>query len=988
MQDFPHGGFHFQAGPWAAASLSSNCSSPCVPGQIQPSYTPRLDTHPEPIVPLLFAVTLFVSASLLFMVQPMVGKMILPLLGGSPAVWNACMVFFQALLLLGYLYAHHVSTKYEPKRQWALHMIVLAVPIFIMVLAVALSTKHTPIAIAESLAPSGDTSPFLAVMGLMTVAIGVPFFVASTSAPLIQKWFSYTGHPSSRDPYFLYAASNLGSLISLLGYPLFIEPNLTVAEQAWVFGAGFLLLIGLIAMCGKAAANPLGVPPIAEQQPTPRATAASEIEADPTTGRILKWVMLAFIPSSLMLGVTFYMTTDIASIPLLWVVPLALYLVTFIIAFARLPDWFRLVIGNLAPVMILLLVFVIVAKGHDPDTGYAYLETISTTLEIILYNATFFFVALMCHYELAVDRPKNVSYLTKYFLMMSVGGVLGGVFNALIAPIIFPVAYEFYVTLVLACLMVPNLAAPRIPSAANEPITELEAYKRRIARLLDFILPALTGFTLWLLLGVVRRREFYTDMVQWLTGNIRILERARNTIVAITLIAIPVMACFFFVDRAFRFALAVAVLLVIHLYRERDTDTIYTERTFFGILKVEKRNQYTRLVHGTTLHGTQIYRPYLLAADAPVPFGSFSPWDALALEGSLAAWDPRQEPLTYYHRTGPVGAMFHELRTRKNGADAKAHFAMVGLGTGSVSCYGLSGQKFTFYEIDAAVRRIVEKPWMVMNPEAVKNGEPEILGPFTYVDDARKRGAEVDFRMGDARLKLKEDVDRKYALLLVDAFSSDAIPVHLLTKEAVELYMNRITEDGILALHISNKFISLEPVVARIAEELKLESRVWRDDSESRPGKTASSWIVLAKDAKTLGTLAAPTTDQILAFGTKNQEAIRLLRKYGADYPAAKALEEEYPGGDKLALEEFGKQFGGQAAVLVQLIRRGESKNDTTTLGDLALSVFGRMFHKLELNESMPLWTDDYSDVLRVMMLKEVQAVRRFFGLPTLNDDE
>src|SRR5262245_53254986 len=212
-------------------------------------------------VPVLFAVTLFVSASLLFMVQPMVGKMVLPLLGGSPAVWNACMVFFQALLLLGYLYSHYVASKYEPRTQWVIHLTVLGVPLAAFILAVMFSARHSPIAIAESLAPSGESSPILSVLALLAVAIAIPFFVVSTSAPLLQKWFAYTGHPSARDPYFLYSASNLGSMISLLGYPLFIEPNLSIVGQAWLFAVGFGILTVMVFFCGQAAANPIGVPP-------------------------------------------------------------------------------------------------------------------------------------------------------------------------------------------------------------------------------------------------------------------------------------------------------------------------------------------------------------------------------------------------------------------------------------------------------------------------------------------------------------------------------------------------------------------------------------------------------------------------------------------------------------------------------------------------------------------------------------------------------
>ncbi len=946
-------------------------------------------------MPLLFAVTLFLSASLLFMVQPMVGKMILPLLGGSPAVWNACMVFFQALLLLGYLYAHALTSRAQPKKQWAVHTIVLLVPIAVMALAVFLSTRNTPIAVAEGLAPSGDTSPFLAVMGLLAIAIGIPFFVASTSAPLLQKWFAYTGHPSARDPYFLYAASNAGSLISLLGYPLVIEPYLTIVGQAWFWAIGFAILIGFIFVCGKAAANPIGIPSVPEKigaggeaHVPPRSTTGPipEVEPPPSTLRILKWIALAFVPSSLMLGVTFIMTTDIASIPLLWVIPLALYLVTFIIAFGRVPNWFRLVVGNLAPVMILLLVFLVAAEN--------FLNSVPTSVELALYIATFFAVALMCHYELARDRP-STEHLTGYFLWMSVGGVLGGLFNALIAPLIFSQAYEFYVTLVVGCFLVPKLiggddtAATR-PGSFQDRFRDMDR-KQRIALILDFAIPLALGLVFWTF-TLLPEKVWFRELVKSIAGALSL--KNGDTVMAILVYAVPVMACFFFVDRPLRFGLCVAVLLGVHLYRDRkNDDIIYTDRSFFGILKVEQRGRETRLVHGTTLHGTQIQGRHWADQFQVLPM--FTPWDPLVVAATQQLWDPANQPLTYYHKTGPVGAMFHELRTRKGGADRLAPFAMVGLGTGSVSCYALPGQSLTFYEIDPAVRKIVETPWMVMNPEAVERGDPPIMGPFTFVDDAKNRGATVNFRMGDARLELKKDVDSKYALLLVDAFSSDAIPVHLLTKQAVEMYMHRITDDGLLALHISNKYVALEPVVAKIADDLKLAARVWNDNSEGYPGKTASSWVVLAKDEATLGSLAAPTNEQVLAFGTKNPVLSHLLRKYGPDRLVKDALAKEY-GSEELPLEEFAKRHGNQAAILMEYSQQAEFQQkkdkdrEPLTLGDLTLIVFGPMFRPLKLHPEVALWTDDYSDVLQVMMLKEVQWLRKQFGLPTptLDDDE
>ncbi len=881
-------------------------------------------------MPILFAITLFVSASLLFMVQPMVAKMILPLLGGSPAVWNACMVFFQALLLLGYLYAHRITQRLTPWNQWILHLVVVALPFLSFLLAIIFGSRHTPIAIVESLAPTGDANPVLHVLALLAVAIGIPFFVISTSAPLLQRWFAYTGHPSARDPYFLYSASNAGSMISLLGYPLLIEPNLSIVGQAWLFAIGFALLASLVYLCGHAATHPVSVPPpknltsygsgkrknsFDSRSAGTGETAASSAEADaeppPTLWRKLHWIALAFVPSSLMLGVTFHMSTDIASIPLMWVIPLSLYLLTFIIAFGRLPSWFRIVIGNLAPVMILLLVFTMISRVVSGHMG----------LEILLHILTFFAVALMCHYELAYDRP-STKYLTEFYLLMSVGGMLGGIFNAIVAPLVFKHAFEYPIVLIIACLLVPSLAQM---TSAKTSSTERTAYantvgnvdshpKRSWSKWLvwsrDLLIPVLVYFAFdfihklpgndWYAAEILNGSESggsdtFCRIVISLSDN---LNLAPQTIIAILVFAVPVMVCFFFVDRPLRFALSVASILMPMKYQDSVMGYIHVERSFFGILKVEKRGTFNRLIHGTTLHGTQFNEEFVRHWRDDLQFMiPNSPWDVVVIAGANWHYDVRQEPLTYYHRTGPVGAAFRELRTRKGEADAKAPVAMVGLGTGSVSCYALPGQKLVFYEIDPAVKALVADSDRF----------------FTYVRDARNRGAEVVIRMGDARLKLKEDVDARYALLFVDAFSSDAIPVHLITREAVQLYMDRLTEDGILALHISNKYVALEPVVAAIAQDLGLEARIWNDSSERHIGKTASSWVVLARNRQTLGTLALPPEEQ---------------QKYGTDF---------------------------------------------------------RPLHPLK---NMEAWTDDYADVLRVMMLDEVRRLRKLFGLPTYRDED
>ena len=910
-------------------------------------------------MPALFAVTLFVSASLLFMVQPMVGKMILPLLGGSPAAWNTCMVFFQGLLLLGYLYAHNLTTRHTPGRQATLHFVVLGVTVAFLGVAAALSPNGAPVPVFRSLAPQGQAYPMFGVLMLLGVAIGLPFLIVSTSAPLLQKWFNYTGHPSAKDPYFLYAASNAGSLISLLGYPLFIEPTLTLAEQGWLFAGGFVLLSVLVIACGKAASSPL--------RPTPPAAKLAPDQADgPPLARKLRWMGLAFVPSSLMLGVTFHMTTDIASVPLLWVIPLALYLLTFIIAFARLPDWFRPLICNLSPVLTLLLVFVLVASPVR-----------SQFLLLSIHLVVYFFTALLLHSELARLRP-DPRHLTHYYLWMSLGGVLGGTFNALIAPVLFPQAYEYPIAIVIGCLMIPSLADPTPADA--EP-----SAKGGLAVLLDVLIPvamaaAVGGLTL------LPDHAWFNEACDWVAEKLTQAAAycrlkngfGREQVQMMPLWALPCVICFLFIDRPVRFGLCVAAILGVFTYRTYKAELIVeSDRSFFGILKVERYQEegrerfsfrpqsdegeskeyddfhlymgsvtasegervrlgaaysldkFYKLSHGTTLHGMQASRtPRMVMQDDLRLLGLGSPWDLVLIGGAQYSWDARQEPLTYYHRTGPVGAIFRRARQVNPTDDV----AMVGLGTGSAAAYALPGTRLTFYEIDRTVINLVEHP-RVMNPEEVKKGAPPRTGPFTFVDDARKRGATIDFLLGDARLKLEENKDVKYGLLLVDAFSSDSIPVHLLTRQALELYKGHLTEHGILALHISNRYIMLEPVVARLALETGLSSRVWRDNNEGAyPGKTASSWVVLAKTDADLG-------DAIL--GTE-------------------------------ADTRFGAVAGGFGY-------------DVYDNGRWGMYVFP--WKKLKVLDEVPAWTDDYSDVLRVMQLSEIRAVRRFFGLPVPSDE-
>jgi hypothetical protein len=762
-------------------------------------------------VPALFAVTLFASAALLFLVQPLVGKMVLPLLGGSPAVWNTCMVFFQAVLLLGYLYAHKLASVRDTRRQVWIHLAVIGAGA--AALGVAAVLTPTPVPVLSSLAPRGDGFPILNVLAILAVGVGVPFFVVSTTAPLLQKWFVATGHPSARDPYFLYAASNAGSLLTLLAYPLAVEPLMRVADQAWVFATGFAAVAVLVAVCGRAAANPLRPPSLTL---TPQAEASN---GDISTRRKMLWLALAFVPSSLMLGVTTHLTTDIAAIPLLWVLPLALYLLTFIIAFARGSHTLLGLLSNATPVATLLLVFG-VTSGIE----------LSVFLQVLIHTGVFFLVALTCHTRLAAVRP-DARHLTTFYLWVSLGGVAGGVFNGLLAPVLFPQVIEYSTALAAGCLLLPpTRAKDEAPGAENR-----EGLRLMVDLMVPFAM-VLVCFGLRVFDGMPPA-EWVNKQVaaglNWLFGLSPLSLRVDvRTIGLFVVFAPPCLIAFAFADRPVRFGLAVLGILFIHHYTMGvNKATVANARSYFGVLRVwddrpvldygngEMEVRMRVLGHGTTVHGRQFL------SNAPG-------YDGSAID----------EPLTYYHRHGPVGDLFRDTLARHPDARVGA----IGLGTGSVSAYLGGEQSITFYEIDPMVKRLVDN-------------QPGDDGYFSYLGRARERGAAVDFVFGDARLTLARQTERKYHLLLVDAFTSDAIPIHLLTVEAMRVYGDRITDDGLIAVHVSNRYLRLEPVVAAIAEKCGLVCRERTDDCEEvrhgrsvskwgvAPGRTSCTWIVLAK---------------------------------------------------------------------------------------------------------------------------------------------
>jgi SAM-dependent methyltransferase len=716
----------------------------------------------------LFAAASFVGASLVFLVQPMVAKMVLPVLGGSPAVWNTALVFFQAMLLAGYTYAHVSYRWLGPRRQPVLHLVVLLVPLAAL-----------PLALPDWTAPA--TGIPLWLLGVLAVTAGAPYFAVATAGPLLQRWFSATSDPDAADPYFLYAMGNAGSLAGLLAYPFLVEPLLPLASQARVWAAGYLLFLVLAAGCAAVLLRARRVA-AAPSDPAP-----SREPASPLSGWTrVRWVALAFVPSSLLLGVTTYVTTDVAAVPLLWVVPLALYLATFILAFARrgwrVASWFQ----RWLPLALL------------PALAAVSLHLERPVLPLIaVHLAALFAVGAACHSRLAEERPP-VERLTEFYLLISLGGVLGGMFNALLAPVLFDSLLEYPLVLVVA------LAATRVPASA----------RRRVLGMTAGLLPAtvavvaLAAGGLWLATGGRAGSEWTLLALALLAGAGAAYRQALPF--ARVLLGAAAMAL----------ALAPAFRPALH-----------TERTFFGMYRVTTEGEWHLLVHGTTVHGAQSRRPHRLA-----------------------------EPATYFHPDGPAGDLFAARAPTDR-------LALVGLGVGTLAAYLAPGQPATFFEIDPAVVSIARDP-----------------GLFSYLELSP---GDIRFVVGDGRHALALEPPGSYDAIVLDAFSSDAIPVHLVTREAVELYVERLRPGGIIVFQITNRYIDLEPVLGGIARSLGLEARVRADRGDGTRGHSPSRWLVLAADTTALGALAAdarwtpPSTTSRAALWTDDfSNILRVLRRW------------------------------------------------------------------------------------------------------------
>lgn len=685
----------------------------------------------------LFVATLFVSAYLLFLVQPMVVRSILPLLGGGPGVWNTCMVFFQGALLAGYLYAHLLASRLGLRAQLACHAAAL----------LGIAALSLPIGLPDW-TPVGEESAAKWALILAAVSVGAPFFMLAATGPLLQSWFTRTSHAAAANPYPLYAASNAGSLLALLGYPLFIEPHLSLSAQRGVWSWAYAGFAALVIGCGL----------LSMRRPAPASRA--EPQAAPVTNRArLHWLLYALVPSSLVLATTQHLTSNIAAVPLLWVVPLAIYLGTFVIAFSGRFGERAARLCNLALPAVAVAVAVLVLRETITPIG----PILGAHLLLLALGAT------VCHARLFAERPVSAR-LTEFYLWIGLGGVLGGVLNAFVLPHLFTNITEYPLAVALTCWLRPG-AAPGRPALKNWPGLALAA----------------GVVAAWFLFGAQDQ-----PALQW---------------------AVPAALCLAAYRLPAAFAVAVAALLLLLPVAEAKLvkRQLHAERTFFGVHRVYAVEQgdsdWHELWDGRTLHGKQYWR------------------------GAL-----NFEPTTYYTESGPVGDVMGLVASRPK---PLRRAGLVGLGAGTLAAYGRPGQEFTFFEIDPSVVRIAQDPAL-----------------FTYL---RHSKAAVRIVTGDARVKLKAEPDGGFDLLVLDAFSSDAIPVHLLTREAMELYISKLSPDGVLALHVTNWYLDLVPVVANITSELGLAAAIRPDteltDEDHLMGKYISVWITVARTRAELAPL-------------------------------------------------------------------------------------------------------------------------------------
>jgi hypothetical protein len=666
----------------------------------------------------------------------MVGKMLLPYLGGAASVWTTCVLFFQSMLLLGYIYAHLLARLSDVRKQFLIHAVVLLVPIAFL-----------PITFRAVSSTSLSLHPLLRLLSLLAVSTAIPFFVVSTSAPLVQNWFSRTTYAASDDPYFLYAASNAGSLLALLAYPFIIEPRIGVAAQTrlWFFGYLGLLLLFAITVA------------LLYQTRWPALERTEGFSIGWRTRSF--WIAAAFVPSGLMLAVTNHIAANVGSVPFLWLIPLALYLLTFVFAFAQRFRATSTRVSRLLP-LVVLVVFPLVAASVVAPPGLNWII-------IGAHLALLYFGALLCHTRLAESRPAP-QQLTEFYFWVALGGVLGGIFTATLAPTIFSTVLEYP----MLVAMLPFFRRPEQRDDTSRAI----------------------GIAAIFALGIG---------LTWLVFRLTHLDFDINAI------AFAHTALFFIAYKfkthvqrfAFSFvALMLAYTLILPGYIE-GANRIYVSRNFFGVKKVldDPGAHLRKLLHGDTIHGIESTEP------------------------SRAG-----QALSYYYSGGSVSDVVEVLRARRT----PQRLGILGLGAGTMAAFADAAHHVTFYEIDPAV-------------------EPIARQYFTFVP---RCGDNCDIVIGDGRLQLAQEHDASFDLLLLDAFSSDSVPTHLLSREALQMYMSKLKPDGLLLFHVSNRYLNVEKLVSALVVDDGLAAFSRFDDAGDlrKLGKSSANHLVAARQISDL----------------------------------------------------------------------------------------------------------------------------------------
>ena len=704
--------------------------------------------HRVKIISGLFALAIAWGAALLFMCQPMLTKLILPSYGGSPSVWATATFLFQLLLLVGYALVHVTASRLG-RRQLPLQLVLVVIPLLVL-----------PLALPVDAAPGADVDPVWWLIRTLMLAIGLPFVVLATTGPVLQLWYSWTGLRVGQDPYVLYAASNAGSLIGLLSYPFLVEWALPLSAQTRWWSIGYVVYVLLMLGCGatvlrgRRRGNDLVATPTAPAQVDDSESGAIAEGVD--ARRRLRWLFWAFLPAGVSLGVTTHLTTDVAAIPLLWVLPLSLYLLTFIVAFGRrgrvTPTWPVL----LATMLALASLILALPRLQTP-----------VLLDVALGLALVFVTGLAGHSRLAADRPA-VRHLTGFYLVVSIGGLLGGVLNGVVAPLVFTGPWEYPLQLALVPMLAMGL---RLPAPRARVLTRFGT--------LGWV------FEVLVVVGVVAALAVWGSAAQWVVAVTAVLGLVGVTL-GLMVIVVP---------RVFA-GLACMLLVVVAAVPLVLDEAAWRDRTFFGSYEVEVASGRHTLTHGTTIHGWQEW-----------PSGSAD-----------------VTPTTYYSRSGPLG----DIMASGPGMEPRS-LGFIGLGIGTALSYVGPEDTADVVEIDPVIVEVAsDTRW------------------FTYLDAA---GSGVDVHVGDGRLVLKDELsDAAFDVLVVDAFSSDAIPVHLLTREALALYLDRLDQDGVVALHVSNRHLDLVSVAAGLADDAGVAAASRTDSAPTEAGATPSTWIVLSRD--------------------------------------------------------------------------------------------------------------------------------------------